>query len=188
MNNVLKNNLEYLLDGVPSTNLDIASVHVYLHEFQNNQNQEIIDRIDKIRHDIKGSNYLVYPFLMGYDTLVNKMHNYHCLVPEIVSLQISSIEDLFMMHEILTFINKMMYDEYDQIRKKYQQTLVDYAKMNSSSLLDLLIKMSVSMKFVNVSLLSLLSKAKTEDQLLNSLHHKYDDILNKKGMYDLYML
>ena len=116
------------------------------------------------------------------------MHNYHLLVPEVLSLEISTLEDLFMFHEILTFMNTMMYDEYDQIRKKYQNALDKYSKENQNPLLDLLIKMSVSMKFVNVSLLGNLSKTKSEDNLITNLNNSFDEVLNKKGMYDIYML
>ena len=48
--------------------------------------------------------------------------------------------------------------------------------------------MSVYMKFVNVSLLDNLSKTKSEDNLITNLNNSFDEVLNKKGMYDIYML
>ena len=48
--------------------------------------------------------------------------------------------------------------------------------------------MSVYMKFVNVSLLGNLSKTKSEDNLITNLNNSFDEVLNKKGMYDIYML
>lgn len=188
MNKILRVNLQYLLENVVNNEYSESFAHVYLHEYMKNSGEQLLQYLEKIKHSLPENNYIKYPFLVGYDTIINKMHNYHSLIPELLNLEISSIEDLFMFHEILTFINTMMYDEFDQIRKKYQSALETFAQGKECSLLDLLIKMSVSMRFVNVSLLKHLSNAQSDDDLISSLHQKYDDILNEKGMYDIYML
>ena len=187
MNSALIKNLKYL-NGKIDMSFDSDLAHVYLKEYRKNKDEKILAYINRISQLDQNNNYLKYPFLVGYDTIINNMHNYHLLVPEVLSLEISTLEDLFMFHEILTFMNTMMYDEYDQIRKKYQNALDKYSKENQNPLLDLLIKMSVSMKFVNVSLLGNLSKTKSEDNLITNLNNSFDEVLNKKGMYDIYML
>lgn len=187
MNNTLLNNLKYINNDL-ELSFDVDLAHVYLKEYKKTNDEKILKYIERIQTMTLKDNYLKYPFLIGHDTIINKMHNYHKLIPEVLNLNINTIEDLYMLYEILTFINTMMYDEYDQIRKKYQACLIQFSKINKSSLLDLLIKLSVSQKFVNVSLLDNLSNLNSDDLLINALHMKIDKILESQGKFDLYML
>lgn len=185
MNKTLINNLKYTLDTTVENSFDVNNAHIYLHQYSKEQNETTLIYIERIKSMDLSDNYIKYPFLFGYDTIINKMHNYHILVPEIIRYEITSLDDLFMFYEILTFINTMMYDEYDQIRKKFQSSLITFAKRETSAMLDLLIKMAVCKKFVNVSLLNMLSNSSSEDKELSLLNSQLDIELLSRGMYDI---
>lgn len=188
MNKTLINNLKYALNIDVENSFDVNNAHVYLHQYSKVQNETALIFVERIKSMNLSDNYIKYPFLFGYDTIINKMHNYHILVPEILQYEITSLDDLYMFYEILTFINTMMYDEYDQIRKMFQSALITFAKFEKSAMLDLLIKMAVCKKFVNVSLLNYLSNLPIEGNEMSLLNSQLDIELLSKGMYDICVL
>lgn len=185
MNKCLKNDLDFLLTNeIPSD--DIESSHIYLDLYKKTKDEKYLNKIEEFKDVQTDDVYIKYPFIVGYDTIINKMHNYHQLIPELLQIEIDSLEKLFAFYKILTYLNQEMYDEYNQIRK-YFALSIDKIYNKDEPLFSLLIMMAVSERFIDAKFLKLAVLKTSPCENASKLLRKYDNILIEKGIADVYL-
>lgn len=178
MNKCLEVNLKFIIDNnVDISNYDLLdSSQVLLKKYLINEDQKSKIILDDIYQKLNQNEYPTIqklPFLMGYDTHFNKMHNFYELISEFKSHMEDSENYLILCFLFADMMNEMMYDEYREIqaifKSKLDKVLVDQ-EINDT--LASLIGVGLIKEYLTPKYIDLIKHYQSQNEVFNNLKQK----------------
>lgn len=167
--------------------------HIYLDVYKKTKDSRLLPILNRLNDSSFPSIYAELPYLVGYDSIVNNMKNYHLLIPVITSIKVYELVDLFTIYKCLTYVKEEMYDEFSQVQKKFLAEANKFRKKieksNNQSLekshFDIMIRLAIGDELIEASAIKLVFNEQITDEKIKLINELAFKKLEDKGILEV---